>query len=122
VSYTALAGTAVLVAIAVDILLLRTRLLVSKVFWCTYAILLFFQLIVNGVLTGERVVRYSPHTIIGWRLAFAPVEDVAFGFALIMSTLSWWAWLARDHAATTPPSAGQAGEHHTADSVRTRGS
>jgi lycopene cyclase domain-containing protein len=98
-SYTALAGTAVLVAITWDILVLRSRILLSLVFWCSYAILLFFQLIVNGVLTGMQIVRYNPNTIIGWRIGFAPVEDLGFGFSLITFTLSWWVWLTRGRSA-----------------------
>ena len=99
-SYTALAGTAVLVSIVADMVVLRSRILRSPAFWCSYAILVFFQLIVNGVLTGMRIVRYNPNTIIGWRLAFAPVEDLAFGFSLITFTLSCWVRLTRDRSTT----------------------
>jgi lycopene cyclase domain-containing protein len=65
-------------------------LLRSKAFWTAYAIMLFFQLIVNGVLTDLPVVRYDPDAIIGWRIAHAPVEDVLFGFALVLITLTTW--------------------------------
>jgi lycopene cyclase domain-containing protein len=65
-------------------------LLRSKAFWTAYAIMLFFQLIVNGVLTDLPVVRYDPDAIIGWRTAHAPVEDVLFGFALVLITLTTW--------------------------------
>ena len=50
---------------------------------------------VNGILTGLRIVRYDPGTILGLRIVYAPVEDIAFGFALITVTLSSWAWLSR---------------------------
>lgn len=92
-SYTVLAVAAVLFAALVDLALLRTRLLTSRVFWLAYAILLGFQLLVNGTLTGLAVVRYNPHDILGPRVANAPVEDLAFGFALILLTLSPWARL-----------------------------
>jgi lycopene cyclase domain-containing protein len=92
-TYTALAGTAVLFAALVDLALLRTRLLRTRAFWWAYAILLCFQLLVNGTLTGLAVVRYNPHDILGLRVANAPVEDLAFGFALILLTLSPWARL-----------------------------
>ncbi len=92
-SYTALAALAVIGAVSVDQWVLRTRLLRTRSFWASYAILLFFQLITNGVLTGLHIVRYSPAAILGVRLAYAPVEDLAFGFALITFTLCCWAWL-----------------------------
>jgi lycopene cyclase domain-containing protein len=127
-TYTALAVTAVLVAITADMLVLRTRLLVSSAFWYSYAILLLFQLIVNGVLTGLQVVRYNPQTIIGWRFVFAPVEDLAFGFSLITLTLSWWSWLTR-YRSSTPPGADTVEDgladrpagHDSSESVRPRG-
>ena len=96
-TYTTLAVIAVILVIAVDQWVLRTRLLRSRSFWISYAILLFFQLVTNGVLTGLHIVRYSPAAIVGLRLAYAPVEDLAFGFALIAFTLCCWTRLtARD--------------------------
>ena len=92
-SYTELAISAVVAAVLLDLVVLRTRLVRSRTFWCAYAIMLFFQLIVNGALTGLSIVRYNPSTIIGWRIAYAPVEDLAFGFALILSTVAPWVWL-----------------------------
>jgi lycopene cyclase domain-containing protein len=99
-SYTVLAVTAVILAVTVDRWVLRTRLLSSRDFWTSYAILLFFQLLTNGVLTGLHIVRYTPSSILGLRVAYAPVEDLAFGFALIVITLSCWARLAVEPAAT----------------------
>lgn len=88
-TYTALAVAGVAVAVVID-LLLRTSLVRRKAFWTAYGIVLFFQLVVNGVLTGIPVVRYDADAIIGWRIAFAPVEDVLFGFAMVLVTLSAW--------------------------------
>lgn len=92
-SYTMLAGCAVVLAIGCDLWLLQTRLVRRRSFWLAYAILLFFQLLSNGVLTGMRIVRYNPDTILGVRVAYAPVEDIGFGFALITITLACWARL-----------------------------
>lgn len=92
-TYTVLAVFGVVVAGSVDVLVLRTRLLCRKAFWTSYAIIAFFQLVTNGLLTGLPVVRYDPDGIIGWRLVFAPVEDLLFGFAMIVVTLSAWVWL-----------------------------
>jgi hypothetical protein len=33
---------------------------------------------------------YSPEQIIGRRLAGAPIEDLLFGFSMILLTLSLW--------------------------------
>ena len=92
-SYTVLAIFGVLFVVIVDLLALRTNLLRSKAFWTAYAIIVFFQLITNGILTGIPIVSYDPDAIIGLRLAYAPVEDLLFGFAMVTLTLSTWVWL-----------------------------
>jgi lycopene cyclase domain-containing protein len=86
---------AVSMAILCDLGLLRTKLVRRRAFWTAYAILFGFQLLVNGILTGLPIVRYAPATIIGPRLLYAPVEDVGFGFAVILLTLSCWVALER---------------------------
>jgi lycopene cyclase domain-containing protein len=106
VTYTQLALLGVATAVLTDTALLRTRLLRRRIFWAAYAIILFFQLIANGILTGRHVVRYDPATILGPRIAYAPVEDLLFGFALVTLTLSAWVWLGR--RATPPRPEGQA--------------
>jgi lycopene cyclase domain-containing protein len=92
-TYTVLAVLGVLGAAAVDQLVLRTNLLRRKAFWTAYAIVLFFQVIVNGVLTGLPIVRYNPHAITGLRFVYAPIEDVLFGFTMVLVTLASWVWL-----------------------------
>lgn len=94
-TYTWLVVLALLSTAAWDLLVLRTRLLCRKAFWVAYAIMVSFQLLVNGLLTGLRIVRYDPDAILGARLAYAPVEDLGFGFALILLTLSCWVALGR---------------------------
>lgn len=104
-TYTAATLLGVIGAALVDVALLRTRLLVRAQFWIAYAIVLGFQLVMNGVLTGRGIVRYDPHAILGPRVAHAPVEDLLFGFALVLSTLSTWVWLGRsDQAPGREPS------------------
>jgi lycopene cyclase domain-containing protein len=90
-TYSALAVTAVVAVLVVDLAVLRTRLVTRRVFWVAYAIVLVFQLLVNGVLTGRGVVTYDPAAIWGARIAYAPVEDLLFGFALVTLTLASWA-------------------------------
>jgi lycopene cyclase domain-containing protein len=65
------------------------------VFWSTYPIVIVFQLLSNGILTGRHIVIYDPAAILGLRIAYAPVEDLLFGFALVLLTLSLWVWLGR---------------------------
>jgi lycopene cyclase domain-containing protein len=91
VSYSALAVVSVVAVLAVDLFVLRTRLVTRRIFWATYAIVLVFQLLMNGVLTGLDVVTYDPAAIWGPRIAYAPVEDLLFGFAMITLTLASWA-------------------------------
>jgi len=98
VSYTALAGLGVVGAAALDLLVLRTRLLVRRAFWTAYAIMLSFQVLTNGWLTCRHIVVYDRHAILGPRLLCAPVEDVFFGFSLILQTLAWWVWWGRRDA------------------------
>jgi lycopene cyclase domain-containing protein len=91
VSYSALAVTAVVAVLVVDLAVLRTRMVTRPVFWVAYAIVLVFQLLMNGVLTGLDVVGYDPGAVWGPRIAYAPVEDLLFGFALVTLTLASWA-------------------------------
>ena len=94
-TYTVSVILGVSAAVVIDLWVLRTRLLTGLVFWATYPIVLLFQLLSNGVLTGRGVVRYADWTILGLRIAYAPVEDLLFGFALVLLTLSIWVWLGR---------------------------
>lgn len=103
-SYTELALVGVAVTLVLDLVVLRTGLLRSRRFWASYAIVLAFQLVVNGVLTGRRVVVYNGADVVGssaspfvgdGRFCFAPVEDLLFGFALVTQTLCWWVWWGR---------------------------
>ncbi len=115
-TYTELGLLAIAVTLAIDVWALRTRLVARKVFWVSYSIIVVFQLLTNGALTGFRIVRYSGDAIIGsgtpsdaappfigdGRLFFAPVEDLMFGFALVLLTLSMWIWLGRKGVQRVP--------------------
>ena len=103
-TYTAIAVVAVLAAVALDRWAARTRLTTSRPWWAAYGIIVFFQLLTNGWLTGRRIVRYDPDAIIGsgqvrllgdGRIGYAPVEDLGFGFALVLTTCVVWVWLGR---------------------------
>ena len=103
-TYTQLAVLAVAATVVLDVAVLRTRLLGRRLFWVSYAIVLLFQLVANGILTGAGIVRYDGSAILGsgapafvgdGRLAWAPVEDLLFGFALVVQTLAWWVYWGR---------------------------
>jgi lycopene cyclase domain-containing protein len=110
-SYTQLALLAVTLAVAADLAVLRTRLLTRSSFWLAYAVILFFQLLTNGWLTGRGIVRYEADTVLGGaharflgsgRVAYAPVEDLFFGFALVLWTLGVWVRLGRPATGAAP--------------------
>ena len=94
-SYTALAISALLAAVIIDLVIVRSNLLRRKAFWTSYAIILPFQLLTNWWLTSRNIVMYQKATIIGVRIASAPVEDLLFGFALVLSVLSMWVYWGR---------------------------
>ena len=86
---------AVFMAAFLDLEVLQTKLLKRKVFWTSYAIILPFQLLTNWWLTSREIVMYSEDTILGLRIASAPLEDLFFGFALILSVMATWVYLGR---------------------------
>lgn len=90
-SYSVLAVTAVVAVLVVDLAVYRTRMVTRKAYWTAYAIIVSFQLLMNGVLTGLDVVVYDERTIWGPRIAYAPVEDLLFGWAMVTLTLASWA-------------------------------
>lgn len=97
-SYTTIVVLGALGVVAFD-LCGPTRLMRGRQFWLAYAIVLIFQLLTNAWLTGRQIVRYDPEMILGdaepvflgsGRIAYAPVEDLLFGFALVLWTCIWW--------------------------------
>lgn len=99
-TYSDLAITAVLIAVVVDLFVFKNSLLTRTAFWLSYSIILPFQLMSNWWLThyrddGKAIVMYDPNTIVGPRLAAAPVEDLLFGFALVLSVMGLWEFWGR---------------------------
>ncbi len=115
-TYTQIAILAVAAAVIIDLFVFRTRLVRRRAFWVSYAIIFFFQLITNGMFTGFGIVQYDGAAIIestspttepppflgDGRVAFAPVEDLLFGFSLILLSLSLWVLFGRRGIARTP--------------------
>ena len=94
-SYTQIAIISVIAAIVLDFLIIKSKLIRKPVFWTSYAIILPFQLITNWWLTSRNIVMYNPDAIIGRRLCSAPIEDLLFGFALVLSVMSFWVYWGR---------------------------
>lgn len=95
-TYTQLALSAVLVAVLFDLFITKRRMVRRRSFWASYAIILPFQLLTNWWLTSREIVMYREQFITGYRIASAPVEDLFFGFALILGVISLWIfWGAR---------------------------
>ncbi len=117
-SYTQLGLIAVVLAVVCDLFAFRTRMITRAIFWTSYAIIFFFQLITNGMFTGFGIVKYDGEAIIGntspesgpppfigeGRLVFAPVEDLLFGFALVLLSISLWIFWGRRGVERTPMS------------------
>lgn len=108
-TYLQIAVFYILIAILLDLFILKTYVLKLKLFWFSYSIILFFQFLTNGILTGFLIVTYNPAILIGsgqyftnpppligdGRLFFAPIEDVLFGFSMIVFTISLWIFFGR---------------------------
>ena len=98
-SYTQISILAVIVAVILDLFIIKTALLKRAAFWTSYAIILRFQFMTNWWLTSRNIVMYDPDVITGVRFFSAPAEDVLFGFALILSVLSLWINLGKGSSA-----------------------
>ena len=107
-TYTQIGIAVVIAAIVTDVLILRTHLVTRRGFWVAYAIVLFFQLLTNGVLTRLQVFRYSDSMIVGYqpdagpppfigsgRIAYQPFEDLLMGFALCLLAMALWIYWGR---------------------------
>ena len=94
-SYSQIAITSIAIAVIFDLFIVKRKLLTKKAFWISYAIILPFQLLTNWWLTSREIVSYSPDAIWGPRIASAPVEDLLFGFSLILITLDNWVTVTR---------------------------
>ena len=93
ITYTQITVYALIITIFFDIYIVKNSLLSTLRFWCSYAIIVPFQLFTNWWLTSREIVVYNENAIIGLRLAGAPIEDLIFGFAMILAVMSMWEWL-----------------------------
>lgn len=94
-TYTQITVYALIITIFFDMFITKNSLLSTLRFWYSYAIIVPFQLITNWWLTSREIVVYNSDAIIGLRLAGAPIEDLIFGFAMILAVMSMWESLLR---------------------------
>jgi lycopene cyclase domain-containing protein len=93
VGYTVPAVLAVAAVCAWELAFLRTGLFRRPSFWVAMAIVLAFQIPVDGWLTklSAPVVEYAPRQMTGLRFPWdIPIEDFLFGFALVTAVLLLW--------------------------------
>lgn len=98
-TYTQISILALLIAVILDLFIIKTALLKRAAFWTSYAIILPFQFFTNWWLTSRNIVMYDPDVITGLRFFSAPAEDLLFGFALILSVLALWINLGKSSSA-----------------------
>ena len=98
-SYTQITVYALVITIFFDMFVTRNSLLSTLRFWFSYFIILPFQLLTNWWLTSREIVMYNPESIMGLRIASAPFEDLIFGFAMILATMTVWEKLLKQHKA-----------------------
>jgi lycopene cyclase domain-containing protein len=98
--YSDIALDAIVLAVISDLFILRTQMITRGIFWLTYLLIVPFQLITNWWLTSKNIVIYSSDQIIGKRLAGAPIEDLLFGFSLILVTLTLWEYFSQKSKST----------------------
>jgi lycopene cyclase domain-containing protein len=92
-SYTLAALAADLLVVLAEVLWLRTGLLRRPAYLLTLAIVLGFQVPIDGWLTkmSAPIVIYNAHDLSGLRFPWdIPVEDFLFCFALVTSVLLVW--------------------------------
>jgi lycopene cyclase domain-containing protein len=97
VIYSDIALDAVVIAVLIDLFVTRSQMITRGIFWLTYSVIFPFQLLTNWWLTSKGIVLYSASQIMGKRLAGAPIEDLLFGFSMIVLTLSLWELFSRLH-------------------------
>ncbi len=117
-TYTQIGILFVVTVVVLDLFVLRTRLVTRKGFWVAYAIVLFFQLLTNGILTSLHVFTYADSAIVGdqpasdgpppffgeGRIAFQPFEDLLMGFSLCLLAMALWIFWGRRGVQRTPMS------------------
>ncbi|MCL8027591.1 lycopene cyclase domain-containing protein [Nocardioides bruguierae] len=97
--YTATALASLAIVVGLELLVLRTGIFRTTQYWVAMAIVMAFQVPVDGWLTklSDPIVLYNPDHMTGWRVPWdIPVEDFVFGFAMVTLALMLWVRFGRD--------------------------
>ena len=96
--YTVWAIVAAVAVVLIELVVLRTGVFKKPAYWITLAITFGFQVLVDGWLTklSAPIVIYNRHELSGVRFPWdIPIEDFAYGFALVTLVLVLWLRLGR---------------------------
>ena len=96
--YTLPAAIAVVVVVLLEVLLFRTGVFRKLAYWISMAIVIAFQIPVDGWLTKRSapIVLYDERHTSGIRFPWdIPVEDFLFGWAMVTAVLLLWLRLGR---------------------------
>jgi lycopene cyclase domain-containing protein len=93
--YTTLAALSAVIAVVLDLVILRTKLIRTGRFWLFIAIMYGFKLLMNGYLTSRPIVLYNADHFMGSRLGTIPYEDFLYAFALVSVPVIVWEWWGR---------------------------
>lgn len=96
--YTVLTLVSIPAVVLVEVFWLRTGVFRSLQYWLSLAIVMFFQIWVDGWLTklSNPIVIYNPEHHSGIRFPWdIPIEDFGFGWAMITLTVMVWILLGR---------------------------
>lgn len=99
--YTLLTLIALVAVVAIELAWLRTGLFRTTRYWIAMAIVLGFQVLVDGWLTklDAPIVNYAPEHFLGVRAPWdIPIEDFGFGIAMVTLTMLIWEALGRRDA------------------------
>ena len=86
---------------ALDLGVVRTRVLADRRMPVVAALILFFMTLSNGWLTARPIVVYNDADRWLPRVGSIPLEDFLFAFAVVVQTLMWWE-LAKRRARPSP--------------------
>lgn len=91
--YTLLTLMSIVAVIGLELFVFRTGLFRKPAYWLSMAIVLGFQILVDGWLTklSAPIVLYNDNQMLGIRFPWdIPIEDFGFGFSMVTLTLMLW--------------------------------
>lgn len=91
--YTLLTVLACVAVVLLELLWAKTGIFTSLQYWLAMALVVFFQILVDGWLTklSNPIVLYDAAQFAGIRFPWdIPIEDFGFGFAMVTLTIIVW--------------------------------